>query len=576
MAVALQRRVMLPSLALVRRELLTELRRPRAFAVILLAAALSLAVVAMRWPENVHDLNMASAIANGFFEGLAWSIMWFVAIVLPAMSANAIVQEHERETFELVRMSLVTSSGFVMAKFVNSMGLFLTILIGLTPIFGAIFFLAGIDMVRVATVLLLLTGLGMAATSVSLLSSAFSRRTIVAVIASYASLAFIAVAPILAMFLAQSTAYALGFTVRSFREGIEFASTRLSLVGSFDQAVDGSLRGVEALLPLATQFILTAVCLALTIWRVHRPIAPPKIETRKSIGDAKVLAQRRRKFPYYLIDPLKKRPPIEDRRNPMLVREIRWGLMTRGSVLARIFYVSLTVYFFVAAAGVFSSQGGADVRGWIVTQIVLTLCVAPGLLANALTKERELGNLDMLRMTLISPREIVMGKLFSGVMTLLPVLAAAVISVIPLVYWGRAPLNIVLMGYGTLFISVALALALSLLASLIAKRTTAAIAWAYGLVLAVFAGAPLAARVGFYWYVRDLRSPGRLSDTGASNVGMSSPIEAYLHSAQWSYSTRFHDIDYWFWGAHALCTLALSAAIVAFVAWYFERYRMSD
>lgn len=555
-----------PALALVRREFLTELRRPRAFGVIFGFALVALSVAALNWPSNVYSLRLASFFANEFFQGIALALFGVVLLCVPALSAGAIVAEREQETFDLIRMSLISSTGYVAAKLLNGCGLFFTIVAGLTPILATVFFLAGVETARVAAVLVMLAATGVSVTAVSLLCSAVCRRTMAAVVASYAGIGTLSIAPVVVAFFALAALNVAGFSIRSFQGTLSEVFSTFSLLGAFLAALEGRIQGAGLLPPILVQLAVSAVCLAIAVRRVQHPPAPPVTDEERPIDDPDVLRARRRSFPYYLIDPLKKRPPVEDSRNPMLIREVRWGIMNRGTMLVRLFYVSISVYFFAAATVLTLRARGTDIRPWIVAQIVMTLCVAPALLANAFTKERELSNFDMLRMTLLRGRDIVYGKLLSGAVTLVPVVVAAIVSVLPL--YGLAGLRDVtpvVMGYVTLIACAALALSLSLLGSLFAPRTSAAIALSYGLVAIAFVGS---------WF--GITALANWLDREAGLAAYVSPVTAYLSSVDYSAGRREYTLAVGPWLASVAATLAVSALLVRFVVWFFERYRVTD
>lgn len=560
-----------PALALVRREFLTELRRPRAFAVIFVFALVALSVAAINWPDNVHSLRLASFFANEFFQGISLALFAVVILCVPALSAGAIVAEREQETFDLVRMSLISSTGYVMAKLLNGCGLFLTILVGLTPVLGSVFFLAGVDTSRLLAVLVMLATTGVTVTAVSLLSSAVFRRTLAAVIGSYAGIMALSTVSIILTFFVLALLNSLGFSIRSFQGVLIDAFIYTSLLGAFLAAMEGELAGFGLAVPATVQLATAGLCTTAAIWRVHNPPPPPKVEIEKPIDDPTVLRARRRSFPYYLIDPLKKQPPVEDARNPMLVREIRWGIMNRGTMLVRLFYVSLGVYFFGAATMLTLRARGNDIRPWIVAQVILTLCIAPALLANAFTKERELSNFDMLRMTLLRGRDIVYGKLFAGAVTLAPVVIAAILSILPLyIMADLQDVDAVVTGYITLIACAILALSLSLLGSLVATRTSAAIAFSYGFVAMAFIGAWFGAMTVADWL--ELHQ----EQDGVNYLTFLSPITAYLNAVEYLRGSRDYAVNYPYWLANVAATLAVSALCIRFVAWYFERNRMTD
>jgi ABC-type transport system involved in multi-copper enzyme maturation permease subunit len=117
----------------------------------------------------------------------------------------------------------------------------------------------------------------------------------------------------------------------------------------------------------------------------------------------------------------------------------------------------------------------------LTVETALTLLVGTALMANVFTKEREMGNVDMLRMTLLSARQIVFGKLFAGFTAVLPLLLAATIAMIPLMGiagWSQA-LLVLLAGCPTLYVCVWLALCLGMYASMITRRTSTSLLFSY-------------------------------------------------------------------------------------------------
>ena len=98
----------------------------------------------------------------------------------------------------------------------------------------------------------------------------------------------------------------------------------------------------------------------------------------------------------------------------------------------------------------------------------------------------------MLRMTLLQPRDIILGKLFAGAMALAPVVAAAVVSCIPVVLLGVDTRGVLMIGYGTLLLCALISLSIGLFASLVSKRTTTALVVSYVLGVAAFGGVTFA------------------------------------------------------------------------------------
>ncbi len=147
------------------------------------------------------------------------------------------------------------------------------------------------------------------------------------------------------------------------------------------------------------------------------------MERAKPVDDEALLATRRKRFPYYLIDPLKRKKQIEDGQNPVFLKEFRWGMLGRLSFLVRASYAALLLNVLVVSTLLIATASTRMYDSMSVLYLILTCLsclIGAGFLANTLTKEVEQHNLDMLRMTLLTPRQIILGKLSAGAITATP------------------------------------------------------------------------------------------------------------------------------------------------------------
>ncbi len=155
---------------------------------------------------------------------------------------------------------------------------------------------------------------------------------------------------------------------------------------------------------------------------------------------------------------------------------------------------------FVASLGwsVYRSAGSeSEIYGWLLSLTgwsLFGLClVAPGVMAPALVTERQRGSWDLLRLTRLSPRAIVLGKFIGRLM--LPadllLLAAAPVSIClaalpPEEVWR--PLLGTLSTWGSALVGFS---AVGLWCSSRARHAAGAIAMAYGLTAGLCLGVPL-------------------------------------------------------------------------------------
>ena len=562
-------RVYFPALSLVKRELLSTLRGVRAFLLLVLFVCAGVLYAWLNWPESDGSFWMASVLSRFMMQTFIILLFGACTLFVPAFSASAIVVERERATYDLLRMTLIRPSGILFAKMLNAVGLFLLILVGLAPVLSVAFFLIGVDPVQMGQALAIIVATTIACAAAGVLSSAMFNRTLFAMGASYVLVIMLMIGPLILVYLASAIA-PFFVSVRAVFGSVEYLATVVSPVVTMITLVGTSigtkgLSGTQILLSLCYQAVFALSCLGVALYFIRRPQRPMKVEDSKPIDNRSILAQRKLTWPFYIIDPLRRKKPIEDGRNAMLVREIRWGLLNRGTTLIRVFYCSFVVYFFSGAVASIDARSFDTMGRWMLIQIVLTIIIAPALMANVFTKEYELRNVDMLRMTLLSPREMILGKLFAGYVSVGPLVAAAVLSCLPLIALGARNWMMLGVGYATLLICVSVSLSLTLTASIFTRRTAAALVLGYSLSVVVFIG---------LWYVA--------AAMGASDdfAYMLSPVGSYVRSANLSllggYAGRGQGVrlEYWFYAMGMWASVA--ATLIAASIILFTRFRMTD
>ncbi|MBI3894112.1 MAG: cbb3-type cytochrome c oxidase subunit I [Candidatus Wallbacteria bacterium] len=113
---------------------------------------------------------------------------------------------------------------------------------------------------------------------------------------------------------------------------------------------------------------------ALVAWiGLSKPESARVMIAPKIIDDAAVLQRRRKRWPYYLIDPLARAHEIKDRQNPVWVKEQRVGFLAKTPVLIRLTYVgmfiSLMLTIYTNLEGTFKAI--SEVAQWATTFIML-------------------------------------------------------------------------------------------------------------------------------------------------------------------------------------------------------------
>ena len=539
---------MAPFMAIIRRELIVGLRRSRAF--YCLVAVVSQAVIGVLWvwPSDATLVRDAGGTSRQILSGVALVLMAGCALFVPGLAASTFTSEKDQDTFDMLRMTLARPVAIIAAKFASALGFYLLLMLAVFPALAATFFLVGLDWADVAFTMLAVLVLVVTCAAIGVWASLYFRRPVAALGASYFAMLAVTFGPgeLVRLFAFLFNRRQLGLSGRSLFAKIHFGAT--------GQAPWAEL-AKSALIPMG----LTAICLFFALRLFNRPPKVSKETFEKPIDDAAVLERRRREFPYYLLDPLRRKKPIEDGRNPMLVREFRWGLFGKETRFIRAFYLS---FVFFAITGVVATIMVDGAAAWMWMVIAVILMLIPAFVGNTFAKEYELGNVDMLRMTVLRPGEIVEGKMLAGAMSIGPLFGAVLLAVLPTtitILVREASVLPVLTGFVSLCVCAFLMISLSLSISSSTRRTAIAVIGSY------LAGAVLFGLPWFGWWIMAaLGGPGGVRVAHAEHIGvaltlLSPPValfqvrsigqEAFLHWLTWLGSlTIFTLMALGFWG----------------------------
>jgi hypothetical protein len=541
----------------------------------------SILVAVANLPSRITWITASGWASRELVQTIIFTLSIGCLLFIPGLAGTAIAAEKEQRTFDLLHLTLIRPRGIVIAKLLNTLGLFLLLTVATMPVLGAVLFLVGVDWAELARLLMVLTAATFSCAMVGMLCSARFARTSVAIIASYVGMLIVMGGPLVLVEL-----FTTIFRIRGFMDAIDPFERVLSppyAIMSMRTTLSDSL------LSTLYQVTIALICFFLTLHILRRPPKPAKVETRKPIDDAAVLETRRRSFPFYLIDPLRRKEPIEDERNPMFVKELRWGTMGRSTVLIRVFYSSFIAFLLAAAVIILTTiYGGRSIIQYresivflLVIQMGVTVIIGPALLANAFTKEHELGNMDILRTTLLMPEEIVSGKVLAGAVCLSPLLLAALLSSLPLAFvalFHTGALATLFTGYVTLLVCAFVSLSLGLLASILTRHTGTSIVLSYLMSIMVFGGfAFLFLLLGYVFLPRSLAPRPSNMLLPISIPGFLSPITAFIANNNFVYRIRGHRSPLnLYWLANVAAFAILGRAIIRFCVSQFIRFGMRD
>lgn len=458
-----------PTRALIWREVHGTLWGKRSLVLLVVWLLCALLVPYALWPEGTMPPSEFSYRARLMIMTLCSVVLIGLALTVPAIAAASVTREREDELIDQLRLTLLTDGGLVRGKVFSSVTFGLLLLVGMFPLFAVVQFIFGLDNRQIAQLLTYLVVFSLTCAMCGVASSTLFRRTILAVAVVYGALAPILLFPAFAVY---QYARVFGVAIPMAPQYVWPALRPLSVVTEIvTYGMAPSRFAVACAVPLALSMVLYAVAKR----RIARVTEPARVLHEKPVDDQTVLHARRVHFPFYLIDPLRRKPVIADGQNAMVVREVRWGLFNRSTWMVRVFYGTFILFIFPMLGACMNSKS-TDCIMVLCFEMAIIAFAAPVLVGSAWTKERELGNIDMIRMTLLRARDLYIGKTAGGLTALSPVIAAIFLTTLPAFIWHYRDYVALLTGCATIVICALIALVLCIHASIMSRRTTSSIA----------------------------------------------------------------------------------------------------
>jgi len=530
------------------RELVANLRKPRAFALHGAFLVLLALIVTAAWPQerkvDVTNPSAARRLVELFFGGQ----FVLMALTAPAFAAGSLAGEKERKTYEMLLASALTPAAIIGGKWAASFAPSLLLAVSSVPIVMLCIPLGGMSFYETGAAYVSLVSIGACLTLLSLYCSAKFTRTIAALVASYG---IVLPTAVLVLTLWQVTAGA-GATIR--------------------------LWTFLLVLPAAA-----AVVSAITFGLLRRRLwYPPDVgsegrdvvDEQRELREAVGLVLRRDEFPDRLFAPPKRSEPLPDGANPVLDKELRSELFSQGTLVLRlIVQISLLLAVPIMGTCVYLRP---DWSPWYVCYVILfNVLVGPAFSAGSVSAERERRTLDLLLTTTLRPSTILWGKLLgglrvSGVLTSFLVWPVVLACILVPENYPNLP------SYAAMLLVVLLAClftpALSLLCSVLARRSSVSLTAAYLSLAALFWLTPIAATFADAFFAGSpaARALHWLSITSPAAAVFSVPLEFPATSNE-APLVRVADWPI-FVGHIAFQVVAIVASLVAIGVLFRNRY----
>ncbi len=446
------------------RELLVNLRMPRAFVLLFAYIALLGAVVYVAWPNQTRlDLSSnpdaSKRLINLFFLG-QYVLM---SLMAPSFAGGAITGEKERRTYEMLLASPMRPGAIVLGKLLAALCHLAVLVFASLPIVMLCLPLGGVSIWEVVGTYVAMAASVVTFGMICLTASSYFTRTLASLVVSYLMILPIAL-----------------FGVLFYRVFEEAAQFRLwVLMGIF---------------PIAC-LVLCGLLFRATCRRLLHPpdvgaeakeVVDPEQEQKSAVG----MVIRSDQFPDRLFAPPKRTDLMADGANPVYDKEMRSELFGQGTLMLRL-VIQSSMFLALPLMAVCLYIKPLWIPWYTSYVLLFNMLVGPVFSAGTITSERERQTLDLLLCTTISPWQILWGKLLSSlrvscVLTSFltwPLLLAWLLP--PWTYWHD---TVSIFGY---IVIVALAslttTVLAMFCSILFRTTTVSLITAYLVIIVLFA-----------------------------------------------------------------------------------------
>ena len=139
--------MMRPLAALIRRELIGQLRHRTAFRnlLFLLVPLMALLCFLMYYANQNPNLSAGAPMRVYFFRIYTFVLYIGCLLTATAMGALGICTEREQDTYDLLRLTHLSPSAIIVAKLASALGVCLLTVIAALPLMGLQFFFTGVE-----------------------------------------------------------------------------------------------------------------------------------------------------------------------------------------------------------------------------------------------------------------------------------------------------------------------------------------------------------------------------------------------------------------------------------------------
>jgi len=575
---------LLPYFALVKRELVRDLRRVRPFLVLVIILCIAFTVVLTNYPPSVMSPNQIAEYSSIMFGGMSAVLFLACLLILPAFASTTIVLEREQDTFDLLSLTLTRPTMLLLAKVTSSLGYFGLLIIAMLPLLGVSYFLVGIDVRTVALVAVHLLVVSLTCVCAGVMSSTLARSTQRAVSLGFASAFMLLIGYVIPFGILSAFVEFQGWQwIASATRGVLVFLLSLSpvnLSGAFMIGIGGRYSIVNMIVGQGVFCVLALLLARRMILRASAERSFTTVPIPMPMLAPPPLPESERGSPTPGEDWLPAWPPVPDNVNPVYARERLHVRLTQQLTPLRmigglLIVIPVMIIMAMAMSGMDPrpSEAKGIVTTWMIGLALLSSAAGVSSSATAWSREFERDTADLLRSSRLTPSQLVTGKVRAAcASTALPLGIAVVASlpIIPLIFFSPAAILQFVVGVISLVVVTVECVAVGTVMSMFSRRSAACLVYASGGMAAIL-GAPFVVftierflffLLGFnffdgeplrYWFLSPIVSYARC--IGWSNID---PI--------WTYGTWFLAMLFHLGVAYSL----VRVATLAFSRWHMQ------
>lgn len=385
------------------------------------------------WPRSgiFSDAN-----SNELFTIFMGAELAFMLLLTAGFTASCITSEREHNTFAMLQTSLLTPSEILIGKLLGSLGISLVLFFVTIPVASICALSGGIS---VATLLKALAIVAYSTVVYGLMGLAFSsicQKTYVSLLLTYLGIAVLAGATWIPAALIDLP------SIRPFLLKLRAISPFEALFAiQFRESYEIGVTGASATSVFQT-FSVAMALLGLLFFAIFAKFifAPPnfrRTRTQQQYDDRRTMLKRKLGWPFYLIDPLKRKKPIGAHTNPVFIAEIRSKIFGNPKFIIRALTVCICLSLCILVA-ILHQVGETELDSIravaIIFQIALVAILAPTVSSGSITDERVSNTLLLLRLSPMPAFKVVVGKMKAALLYVMIFLVSSLPVLIVLVY----------------------------------------------------------------------------------------------------------------------------------------------